>query len=143
VKYHHTRPITDSSSPPAGFEPIQSLAPEANLRIVALTRRGYIGSSPYTESELQGFQEGTREALEGLMAVLVAFMRTFVEKEKIPRRGGISIMGWSIGNLTTMSLFSDPGVIDGETRSFLEAYLKDIILYGTFLTENIPHNLDR
>ena len=69
-----------------------------------------------------------------MMAVLATFMRTFVEK-KIPRSGGIAIIGWSIGNLTTM-LFSDPDVIERETKTFLEAYLKVIILYGTFLTKH-------
>ncbi|KAK7041889.1 hypothetical protein VNI00_008864 [Paramarasmius palmivorus] len=113
----------------ASFQPIQSLAPEANLRIVALTRRGYTGSTPYTDSEMQGFQEGTREALEGLAVVLVAFMKAFVEKEKIPSSGGIAIMGWSIGNLTTMSLFSNPDGLDPDTKSFLEVHLKHIILY--------------
>ncbi|KAK7016986.1 hypothetical protein VNI00_018784 [Paramarasmius palmivorus] len=121
----------------AGFERLQTLAPANKIRIVTLNRRGYQGSTPYTEEEMNGFRAGTKESLGKMMLVLVGFLKTFVEKERIEkisnrdgeRRGGIALMGWSIGVLTALSLFDLDQDEDNETYLFLEEYLRDFIVY--------------
>ncbi|KAK7025984.1 hypothetical protein VNI00_015814 [Paramarasmius palmivorus] len=116
----------------AGFEALQSLAPTNNIRMVAMNRRGYRGSTPYTDAEIEGFKKGTKGSLNRVGLVIISFLKTFIEREKIPRAasgGGVVVMGWSTGVTFTLSLFSDLDSLDSETRSLLEEYLKHLILY--------------
>ncbi|ESK89692.1 hypothetical protein Moror_16909 [Moniliophthora roreri MCA 2997] len=116
----------------AGFAAMQALAPANNLRVVAMDRRGYRGSTPFTEPEMEDFRNGKRDSVDRLMRVFVAFLVSFIEKEKIPKLqegGGVGVMGWSSGVITALSIFSDPDTMGPETYSMLEEYLKDVILY--------------
>ncbi|KAK7025992.1 hypothetical protein VNI00_015823 [Paramarasmius palmivorus] len=117
-----------------GFEDLQVLAPSKNLRIMALNRRGYRGSTSFTPAEMDDMCQGSRDFLDRRMLELAEFLTTVIRIEKTPKldtdgRGGIAVLGWSLGVMTALSLFSNPSLLDFETGVLLGGYLKQCILY--------------
>ncbi|KAI3621595.1 hypothetical protein WG66_009189 [Moniliophthora roreri] len=115
-----------------GFEGVTALAQSNNLRAVAVNRLGYPGSTLYSQLDLEDLQNGKKESLDRIALVLAAFIKRFIEKEKISKiseGGGMIIMSWSMGSATALSLFSDPSPLDSETYSLLNEHLKHFILY--------------
>ncbi|KAJ3821553.1 hypothetical protein F5880DRAFT_1624692 [Lentinula raphanica] len=109
-----------------GFHKVHDYAHRLNLRTVLLHRRDYAGSTPYSRSEIQELENGSVIFWERLSAQLGEFVRMFVEKESVPKRGGsggIAILGWSGGCLPIVSFL--------ELYNFLVEYIGDLILYGT------------
>ncbi|KAL0062071.1 hypothetical protein AAF712_011071 [Marasmius tenuissimus] len=128
----------------ACFERLQSQArsSQSNLRIVVLSRRGYPGSTPFSASELEALQvrdDGkeapAQEFHDDLGRHLWLFLRKFVEEERVPpvrsRRGGIVVMGWSLGVAFPMAAFSNP---DSGLMIYDPSY--------TTLGYSIPSNID-
>ncbi|KAK1235460.1 hypothetical protein PQX77_001312 [Marasmius sp. AFHP31] len=143
----------------ACFERLQSQArsSRSNLRIVVLSRRGYPGSTPFSASELEALQvrDDGNEALaqefhDDLGRHLWLFLRKFIEEEGVPPvrsgRGGIVVMGWSLGVAFPMAAFSNPDSV-GDSRAYqlLERYVKGLMIYDpsyTTLGYSIPSNID-
>ncbi|KAL0570732.1 hypothetical protein V5O48_011223 [Marasmius crinis-equi] len=117
-----------------GFEKLHEHAHSLNMRLLLWNRRDYPGSTKYTQAELQDLVEGRKIFLDRLGHQLADFILQFVEKEDIPpatsdcTRGGITIMGWSMGTATAMSLFSDPQLLSPGAYAVLEKYVKDLVL---------------
>ncbi|KAF9259307.1 hypothetical protein L218DRAFT_875077 [Marasmius fiardii PR-910] len=63
------------------------------------------------------------------------FLAQFIENKNIPKatsdntRGGISIVGWSLGCSSAMALFSNLRLVPPETYFKLEPYVKHLVLY--------------
>ncbi|KAL0572817.1 hypothetical protein V5O48_009145 [Marasmius crinis-equi] len=118
-----------------GFEHLHAFAHRKNLRLVVWNRRDYRGSTPYTDEELNDIKQGNRLFLEHWAVQLAEFLRKFIEEENIPpiaadrNGGGITIMGWSMGNATALSLLSDPALLKDELYALLKRYLKGLVLY--------------
>ncbi|KAJ7594911.1 Alpha/Beta hydrolase protein [Mycena floridula] len=114
-----------------GFEQLHDLAHAQNLRTVICNRRGYSGSTSYTEAEIDDLKNGRQSVADRWQEQLGKFLLQFLEKEKIPKisadrkTGGYCVLGWSIGTVTACSLFQS------KSPEFepLEAYVKDLILY--------------
>jgi hypothetical protein len=66
------------------------------------------------------------------------FLMWFAETHKIPvinedgTAGGFDVLGWSMGNATTLALLAHPEVIGKATYQNLEPYVRRFILYGAF-----------
>ena len=71
-------------------------------------------------------------------AELARFLAWFIDNEKIPPRsdeagrasGGISLLGWSLGNVTTLSTLAFSSTLDPELMKKLEPYLRKVIIFG-------------
>ncbi|THU90351.1 hypothetical protein K435DRAFT_821187 [Dendrothele bispora CBS 962.96] len=114
---------------------LHTYAHAQNIRTVILNRREYPGSTPYTDAEIDDLVHGRKVFLDRLGTLLGDFLKTFIENETIPemdmvnRTGGIAIMGWSAGNMTGMSLFSDPDLLDDTIYKLLRKYVRGLVLY--------------
>ncbi|KAG5651393.1 hypothetical protein H0H81_008775 [Sphagnurus paluster] len=79
------------------------------LRIVSVNRRGYIGSSPYTNTEFNVITNGTSAARQAFLAdrgvELAVFIDNFLQQKKITQ-GKVSISGWSVGNIFSLATLS-------------------------------------
>ena len=72
---------------------------------------------------------------------MARFLAWFIEKEKIPLRfndagrasGGISLLGYSLGNVTTLSMLAFASTLDPGLMKKLEPYLRKVIIFGKSL----------
>ncbi|KAF9062032.1 hypothetical protein BDP27DRAFT_1300589 [Rhodocollybia butyracea] len=129
------------------FHKLHSYAHALNLRTILLHRRDYVGSTPYSLTELEEISEAKKVFWERLSAQLAEFVVMLIQKEGIPRltqstesrsegldlkgRGGVAIMGWSFGCATVLSLFGvvkNPMISD-KHYDLLQEYIGDFILY--------------
>ncbi|KNZ76585.1 hypothetical protein J132_09446 [Termitomyces sp. J132] len=110
-----------------------------NLRTVIWNRRDYVGSSKYTSDELEDLNHGQRAFLDRLGVHLAQFLLWFIEQHNVPKvnadrtTGGFAIMGWSLGNLTAITLFSHKNLFAPETYELLGKYVKNLIIYDATL----------
>lgn len=124
----------------ATFRPTLRLATEHNLRIVAVNRRHYPHSSPYTDEELDRVKNGDLEAHEdfakGRAREYATFMKEFIVQNNTPRAaenndsGGIVLMSWSGGNYYGLQILAFADAIDAETRVAIEPFFRKLIIYG-------------
>ncbi|KAJ8092416.1 hypothetical protein PM082_023871 [Marasmius tenuissimus] len=147
--------------PGACFEPLQaqSQTEPSNLRVVALNRRDFAGSTPFSDAELEalrGDESLAQESHGNLGLHMLLFLRKFVEEEGVPpilandeqrtqRSGGIVVMGWSMGSTFAIAPFANPRVVNADTYKVLEKYVKGLVLYDpahSALGFPIPSNVD-
>lgn len=119
-----------------GLKKLHDAAHRLNLRTVIPNRRGYPGSTPYTDGELEDISERPEVFMERIGREVGEFLVHFIEEEDIPeatsdyKHGGIAVMGWSMGSTSAMVLFSDAKLVSPESYARLERYVKDLVLYG-------------
>ncbi|KAF8893775.1 hypothetical protein BD779DRAFT_1435527 [Infundibulicybe gibba] len=117
------------------FCKLYSLVEQQNLRIVTVQRRDYPGSTPYTDEELDDLRNGRKSFLDRLGILLAHFLEYLIREHNVPKTsmdrssGGFSILGWSMGTATAMSLLSDPTIIPRDTYLLLEQYVTNLVLY--------------
>ncbi|KAL0566317.1 hypothetical protein V5O48_015701 [Marasmius crinis-equi] len=127
--------IHGSSFTGATFDSLHDHVHERNMRAVALNRREYPGSTPYTPSELEELHQGRQSFLDQHALFVGRFLRNLIQEENIPqisrdgKSGGIAVMGWSMGCVTAMTLFSNPDVFDEGLYDLLQNYVKGLVLY--------------
>jgi len=120
---------------------------------VAITRRDYPGSTPFSEEELRVASKGSRKEKLGFLrdrAIEIwEFVRKFVKVNSIPRwnksdgKGGVVVMGWSMGNSQGLGAMAYAREIKG-VREELEPWMKGYIIYGekVFFAYYFSRNLD-
>ncbi|KAF5381157.1 hypothetical protein D9757_009438 [Collybiopsis confluens] len=111
-------------------------AHENNLRTVLLHQRHYAGSTPYTTDEIEDIKQGEMGFWERGSAQLAEFLNTFIKQERIPKlttegRGGIAIMGWSMGVVPVLSFLATAKnpIISIDLSECLQEYIGRCILY--------------
>lgn len=120
------------------FHKLFSLAAASNVRVVALNRRDYAGSTKYTDDNLKDLNAGDKAFMERLGLEVAHFLLWFAEKHNIPKisadrkSGGFAVMGWSMGNATPMALLGYPDVVGKQNYEKLEPYFRKLVLYGMF-----------
>jgi len=116
----------------------RKLIPDAfanNVRLIILNRREYSGSSQYTDAEIDDLLAGRKCFMERLGLQVANFLLWFVQTHNIPRvssdrkSGGLAVMGWSLGNTTSLAFIGQPDVIPKELYQKLTPYMKDVILF--------------
>ena len=132
--------ITRSSSKEALIDIFSRMIPFAaqhNIRLVALNRRDYPGSSPLSSDELIRLDSSDvlirTAALRTLGGEIGAFLAWFVRTHDLPpvvthvdgrRTGGIVLVAWSLAHTVTCSLLACPGALSETTRSALRTHLR-------------------
>ncbi|KAF8529854.1 Alpha/Beta hydrolase protein [Gautieria morchelliformis] len=145
------------------FHRLHRIAAASHVRLVTLNRRGYAGSTPFSEAETLPIdpstvsistEDGTASAttrsnrvlsghymtfMQQRGAEMARFLVWFIENERIPPRsdcntesrasGGISLLGWSLGNATTLSMLAFASTFDPGLMKKLEPYLRKVIIF--------------
>ncbi|OSD07661.1 hypothetical protein PYCCODRAFT_1401603 [Trametes coccinea BRFM310] len=121
------------------FQKIIDLAPSANVRFVAITRRDYNGSTPYDASEIQVLSNGTSSEkaafLQARGSEIVNFIDTFNKIHDLPpissdgQEGGIALLGWSFGNAFTLATLSNIHTYAAPLKNLLVSRLRALILH--------------
>lgn len=113
-----------------------------------MNRRDYAGSTKYTDDNLKELNEGNVSFMECLGAEVAHLLIWFAETHSIPKisadrkSGGFSVMGWSMGNATTMAVLGCPEFVGQAAYARLEPYLRQLILYGTHSPPHFARWLD-
>lgn len=128
------------------FQKLLPLAPETGLRVVAINRRDYPGSSTIPASEVSILQLATggdeqKAALLSKRGVEVSTFidRFIVQNDILPisadgKTGGIAIVGWSLGVALALAAFANIDILPSETRARFATHLRSVILQGTQFT---------
>jgi len=131
------------------FDRVHTHAAANNMRVIALQRRNYPGSSPYTEAEIVEMKNGSKSILDGFAISMAYFINYLAHNLSIPKvsqdrkSGGVALVSWSMAALVAMPLFSDLEVIPSELHPVLEDYVKDLVFYEPSelsLGFNVPEN---
>lgn len=86
-----------------------------NFRVIALNRRDYVGSTQFSQEELNIVNSKDpnelREFLKDRGCEILLFLNWVVEHKAVPcaregGKGGIALLGWSLGNVTTLSMLA-------------------------------------
>ncbi|KAI0700596.1 hypothetical protein BC835DRAFT_396379 [Cytidiella melzeri] len=123
------------------FRRMFSYATAHNIRFIAIHSRGYCGSSPYTEAELEQRHSSVPEEQEAaIYADAVGFascMAQIIEREGLPlpsevqgmKTGGICVLSWSAGCTPVISLLANITSLEKSLSTLLERYLCKVILH--------------
>ena len=123
------------------------LASSHALRIVCLSRREYEGSTPYSTDELKAIHQGpdTERAnfLQDQGVLIALFVDKLIQTLSLPKKGGVIVGGWSLGNVFTIAMRASLNYLPDDTRQRLKAYTRGFIIFGPslcfFLTTMLNH----
>jgi pimeloyl-ACP methyl ester carboxylesterase len=135
----------------ATFKKCCPLAHKYKLRLIAVSRRGFGGSTPFHADEVDAIKrkEASKDDFAKFMAdrawELATFIRILTEKNAGILQGGISLMGWSLGNAYCLKLLEmlEDGAF-GELGAMLNTILDGYIMYGMhiqFALQRVIHYL--
>lgn len=144
------------------FHRLLPIAASSHIRLVVVNRRGYAGSTPFKPEDTDPFDPSGPELegetgsavprspramaelyttfLQQRGAEVARFLQKFIKTEKIPPKseeggratGGISVLGWSLGNVVTLSMLAFANTYDPALMKQLEPYLRKVVIYGSF-----------
>ncbi|KAF7302891.1 AB hydrolase-1 domain-containing protein [Mycena kentingensis (nom. inval.)] len=108
------------------FTPLHQHAHQRNLRTIFVDRRGYGGSTPYSDAETEDLNAGKQAAYDAEGLEVAEILAQLVDGEEARN---LAVMGWSRGNVLVMSLLGNPGAIPKELYAKLEAQVRSFVLY--------------
>ncbi|KZT03859.1 uncharacterized protein LAESUDRAFT_738141 [Laetiporus sulphureus 93-53] len=100
---------------------VQSHAYNANTRLVAINRRNYAGSTPYSEPEAA--------------AAIITFMSNFILEQDTPpishdgTGGGIALVGWSAGKAFTTAAIGSVDQAPLDVRERVASRMRALIMH--------------
>ena len=123
------------------FKRLLPLAHNHNIRVIAFNRRDYRGSTPYNQEELDALKGDNKRNHASFLrnrGLEVADLLVWIIDElKIPTisrdglSGGLALLGWSLGNITTLSFLGNFTSFPERIKQKLDLYLKHFFIYGT------------
>ncbi|TFK82036.1 hypothetical protein K466DRAFT_501047 [Polyporus arcularius HHB13444] len=124
------------------YDRLLGLAQESSdIRLVAISRRGYPGSTPFGPDEIANLTTGDDHLKESFLRArgseVATFIDKFIDEFHLPpvsadgRSGGIALMGWSLGCSVALSVVSHMDTYPQRVQTRLGAYLRTLILHET------------
>ena len=122
---------------PGVFKRILPLASSHSLRVICLSRREYEGSTPYSADELKTIHQGSdterADFLHNEGKLIALFVDGLIQSLSLPEKGGVTVIGWSLGNLFTISMRASIDDLPDDTKQRLKAYTRGFIIFGLSL----------
>ncbi|TFK25402.1 hypothetical protein FA15DRAFT_687009 [Coprinopsis marcescibilis] len=117
------------------FQRVMDLATQSGLRIVAINRSDYPGSSPLSAEDIGLISRSDAERVSyfrkgGLE--LVHFIDMFIRVNKLPEisedgeTGGVALLGWSLGNSFTLSGITHASELADDAKDRLSKHLRSV-----------------
>lgn len=123
------------------FQKVMSVASSNGVRFVAIQRRPFPGSTPFTDQELNvtltggsGDEERNFE-IEMRGHEIASFVDIFIQNHNLPRvsndgkSGGASLLGWSVGGAYVVAAIASTGTLPVDVQTRLGAYVRSMIVY--------------
>jgi hypothetical protein len=118
------------------------LAPTHSVRLIAVQRRDYPGSTPLQDAELAPLASGDPASVLRFFLArsieLAAFVQHVVNLGIPPLKndgrncvGGIALTGWSLGNLYGLSLLDHVEELPKPLAEVIKTHVKTYVAYGT------------
>ncbi|KAG6918723.1 hypothetical protein DXG01_012208 [Tephrocybe rancida] len=112
------------------FQRLENLAGSRQLRTIALNRREYPGTSPYTIAERRVICNGSSIERADVMqqqGVLISLaVDTIIQQLSLPT--GVAIAGWSLGSAFLVSMIASVNALPEDLRLRLKNHVKSFIL---------------
>ena len=122
---------------PGTFKRIPPLASSHSLRVICLSSREYEGSTPYSADELKTIYHGSdieRANFLHSQGILVAlFVDGLIQSLSLPKAGGVTVAGWSLGNIFSIAMRASIDDLPDNTRQRLKTYTRGFIIFGLSL----------
>ena len=144
ISFIYIYTITDLHPTPEIFKRLFPLAKQHKLRIVALNRRDYDGSSLFSPAELRVLNGPDSLAhadfLNARGSEIANFLAWLVNKENMQlisvhddnkQSGGVVVLGWSAGNITTVAFLANMDTYPDPVRSVLDSHIRAQFIYGS------------
>ncbi len=128
---------------PVIFQKVLNVARSNGVRFVAIQRRPFPGSTPFTAEELNvvltgGSSEADRDAqIAARGHEIASFVDAFIQKFKLPplsddgKIGGVALLGWSVGGAFPVAAVASSGTLPTDVQARLSSYVRSLIVYGT------------
>ena len=128
------------------FQKILDAATSKGVRFVAINRRGFPGSTPYTNPELDVVTnelstETEKDAfLQDRGHEITYFIDNFIREHELPppssdgMNGGVAILGWSLGSSHAAAAVASTLTLPADVRARLSLHLRSLIFYGELET---------
>ncbi|KDR73326.1 hypothetical protein GALMADRAFT_142438 [Galerina marginata CBS 339.88] len=130
--------LADSILHAAIFKKVGAVAPGKGIRFIALNRRNYPGSSPFTPEELDVVLKGTEEEKDAWMKdrghEVGKFISQIIQEKNLPpispdgKAGGIVLLGWSLGVGETNAAIAHADTLASSIRDRLKSYIRAYVL---------------
>ncbi|KAF9022454.1 hypothetical protein BDZ89DRAFT_956554 [Hymenopellis radicata] len=123
------------------FQKVMDIAPSKGVRFVALNRRPFPGSTPFTPEELNvTLTGGTGDAdrdiqIEARGHEIATFAAEFIRKFKLPplshngTQGGVALLGWSVGAAYPLAAIGSSPTLPKDVKQLLGSYIRSLITY--------------
>ncbi|OSD07671.1 hypothetical protein PYCCODRAFT_1448944 [Trametes coccinea BRFM310] len=121
------------------FEKVMSPATSASIRFVAINRRDYPGSTPFTPDDLKSVTSGTNEEKAAFVKArgleLASFIDQFIVRNNIPpvskegKHGGFALIGWSYGSFVALSAVANVDALDAPARARWTSHMRALVLH--------------
>jgi pimeloyl-ACP methyl ester carboxylesterase len=123
---------------------VQSEAFAKGARFVAINRRSFPGSTPFSPDELNIVMNGGNDQqrdveIEARGHEIASFIDIFTQKQNLPpisddgKSGGIILLGWSLGNALSLAAISSSHSLSHDVRSRFASSIRALIVYGLSL----------
>ncbi|KAJ8076358.1 hypothetical protein PM082_000779 [Marasmius tenuissimus] len=123
------------------FQKILDIAASKGIRFVAVNRRAFPGSTPYTRPELdvvtdEASTEAEKDAfMQDRGHEITYFIDSFIREHELPplssdgMNGGVAILGWSIGSSHAAAAVASTLTLPADVRARLSLHLRSLIFY--------------
>ena len=122
------------------FQHVLPLATPKGFRMVCLNRRDYDGTTLYSPAELKVLSQGDESDhalfLEARGVEIASFLDGLIDALSLPgptddgKEGGLALMGWSMGNIFTLSTVASVSLLQPQVQTRLQSYLRKLIMFG-------------
>ena len=124
------------------FQKIMGIAAASRVRIVALSRRDYPGSTLLSDKEKAVLDSGTDEEkaefLKERGLEVSTFIKCFDEENPISpisgATGGFAILGWSLGSSFALAAVANLDSLRTDLQTWWGDHLRALILYGAIFS---------
>lgn len=124
------------------FERLRTVAFTRGVRFVAMNRRSFPGSTPFTDEELNvamngGTEEQKDAQIQSRGNEIATFIDNFIQQKDLPpiskdgKAGCIVLLGWSVGAPFALAMVASSSTLPADVRVRLGSHIRSLILYGS------------
>lgn len=133
---------------PGIFSKAIALAPSKGIRLICVNRRDYAETTLFSVDELDIIANGDKKArltfLQDKALEYATAITGLIEECSLPAptsdgsAGGIALMGWSLGNMASLSIVSAIDTYPPSIKKTLQNYVRRVIVHSKYCSLTGP-----